>query len=137
MKLNGKPVVDATDDLHFLTKPRDCRGAVPLDPHNCVIARGVKRMLNGDVKGVQVHKSVTYVDVGTHYVRYLNTAEMKAMVHGYDLAGFFPASVPVRLRAPKASEKLDAQPRSRNGSKRKDATPRLKRPWLRPSPIQL
>lgn len=57
---NGLPVVDAKKPLRFFANGHDVRGAVPKDPHNCVVARACKRLFEGQSI---VWRSVAYVEV--------------------------------------------------------------------------
>src|SRR3990167_3071814 len=93
---NNVPIVDAVKPIEFKVRPRDIKGAVTRNPEECVAARGVRRVLNGNVKAVKIGASVAYVHRGAHIERYVISRETKALIKAYDAAGFYPSGVIVK-----------------------------------------
>lgn len=134
VSLNPKvPMIDATEFVEFIVRPRDIRSAVPRNPEKCVAARGLKRILNGSVKGVKIGAHTAYVHQGTHIERYIISEETKKMIRAYDAAGFYPSGVVVKLRPPSSSVKLGASHHGRVGKKSKGGknVRSASTPWLR------
>jgi hypothetical protein len=130
---NDVPIVDATKGIEFMVRPRDIKGAVVRDPENCVAARGIKRVLNGNVRAVKIGAHTARIHRGSFIERYIISRETKALIKAYDAAGFYPSGVVVKLLAPTASTKWGVKPGNRSGKKSKGGTNirSAKTPWLR------
>lgn len=135
MKVNNKPVVDAVAPLTVKIGSRDRTGAEIRNPERCVVARAVRRTLNGDIVGVKIGAQKAYVEYGDRVVRYQVPKETREMVRAYDAAGFYPTGVTARLVPVPPTHRLGTQNKpSGKKSKGGTAAPSIRnasRPWLR------
>jgi hypothetical protein len=103
MQIEGLPVVDATKPLTFTVTRRDTKRGDIKDPEACAIALACRRTLHSD--SVRVHLQVTYIKVGTHWLRYITPNSVRTEIVAFDRGGMFSPGV-YTLNPPKAAKKL-------------------------------
>jgi hypothetical protein len=129
------PIVDATEEIKFQTRPRDSKGAIARNPEACVAARGIMRTVNDGALAVKIGATIARIHYGNHIKRYIISKETQAMIKAYDKAGFYPSGVTVHLLPPTLSTALGARKgEKRGGKKTRNGKPDVrspKTPWLR------
>lgn len=130
-----KEVVDATSTLEFKIRRPDVDGGVDRNPEACVVARAVKRTLNGTVGRVKIGAAYAYVEYPTHVERFRVSDETRQMIRGYDKGGFYPTGVTAKLTPVPPTRRLGATkptgPRSNRGKSGKTNVRSQSTPWLR------
>lgn len=114
----GLPVKDAQKPLLIVADKRDARGAVPGDPHQCVIARACGRLFNSSA--LVILRWAAYVDLPNEkgereLLRFHVPPPTRRAIVEFDKTGVFPPGG-FELRPFCKSLKLDA---SRQRDKRR------------------
>lgn len=85
MKINGKPVVDATTPLKVTITPRDAALGKNKDPGGCAAARAIVRGYRDEgAKAARVHLGRTYIEYDKKWVRYKTPVPLKAEIVSFD-----------------------------------------------------
>lgn len=134
-KMDGLPLVDATEGLTVKLKNIDRIDAEMRNPGNCVVSKAVQRHLGDDVVGVRIGARMAYVNYGDHVKRFVVSCETSDMIRAYDLAGYFPVGVTAKLLPIPPSRILGKASGGHTPKKERtmpSSTPVVaSRPWLR------
>ena len=103
---------DATEPFTVIASRADARGAVVLDPANCVFARACKRQAH---RQALFFRNVAYVRKNRMLVeKYQVPPAAKSVILSFDVSGIAPYGVPITLTPPSGQLRVGG----RSGGKR-------------------
>jgi hypothetical protein len=110
---NDLPVVEAKADIRVAILTRDTRGATKGDPTNCLLARACKRQFGS--ANALFFRRTAYIEIPDEnnvrrVERFMVPEDAYDVLSGFDVDGKIRTGGFV-LRAPRPSERLDAQTR--------------------------
>lgn len=87
MKINGKPVVDATKPIIVTVTKRDVKNGQRKDPGGCAMALAAKRTCHA--KSARVHVGRTYIEYDDKWVRYNTSNSLRTELVSFDRGQVF------------------------------------------------
>lgn len=100
MKINGIEVKDLTKPIHLTISDTDCRLGQTKDSGGCAAARALIRQVPNCTKA-RVHLAVTYLQVGSKWLRCQTPRSLRSEIVAFDRGGKFePGEFELRPASP-------------------------------------
>ena len=107
MRINGKPVIDATEPLHISISKDDARRGRSKDPGKCAAAQCLLRTV-ADAKAARVHLGRVYIELDSYWVRYMTPPPLKLEIVSFDRGANAQYTCgDYTLPAPKKTQRLE------------------------------
>lgn len=111
MKINGKPVIDATKPLQISISSKDAALGKTKDPGACAAARAIIRTIT-DVKSARVHLGRTYIEYKDKWIRYKTPESLKVEIVSFDRGAKAEYTTgDYTLYAPSPTDRLGMRPK--------------------------